>query len=672
MKALVEASEQIEKFQEFFEASYKNALHEAVTRGEGALIVDFFELSKFDHDLAEQLLDEPEETIKAAEIAIEQIDLGKFLRVRFQSLPDAQKISIRNLRSFHLGQFICLEGTIRQASEVRPEVVMAKFECPSCGNTIKLAQTEQKFREPSRCSCGRKGFFRLLSKDLVDVQRLVIEESAHLLEGGAQPKRLAVFLREDLVDPKMTKWAIPGASVIVNGVLKEIPIPAKDKGISTRFDIVMNANFVEPTQQDFSEIEVTDEDAEAIRKLAKEKQIYQKMVQSIAPSIYGHDKIKEGIALQLFGAVAKVKKDNTRTRGDIHILLVGDPGAGKSQLLTFVKATAPKARYIAGRGATGSGMTAAVVKDEFLRGWALEAGALVLAHKGILAVDELDKISREDTAALHEGLEQQQISISKANIQATLQCQTSVLAAANPKFGRFDYFVPIAQQIDLPPALINRFDLIFVVKDLPDKDRDANIAHQVLMNQSYQDKGMEIPPELFRKYIAYAKTRIIPVLSEEAIETIKKFYVDLRNSNQNERGVKSIPISARQLEAIVRLAEASARIRLSEKILKSDVARAIDLVMYSLTEVGMDPETKRIDIDRIGSGMTASERGRVVSVRDIIFQMSEQGKQLIPVEEIVAEAVKKGIAEHKVEESLDKLKRSGDIFEPKRGFVQKI
>jgi len=355
------------------------------------------------------------------------------------------------------------------------------------------------------------------------------------------------------------------------------------------------------------------------------------------------------------------------------MLLVGDPGAGKSQLLTFVNVASPKSRYVAGRSASGAGLTATVVKDEFLRGWALEAGAIVLADKGVLVLDEMDKMTQEDTSAMHEALEQQTVTIAKANIQATQRSQTSVLAAANPKFGRFDPYQIIAQQINLPPPLISRFDLIFVLRDLPDRKKDSNIAHQILMNQSYQDKDPEIKPEVLRKYIAYTKQKIFPVLTEEAIEDIKKFYVDLRNSGQDGDGaIKSIPITARQIEAIIRLSEASAKIRLSNKVTKKDVARALEIQRYCLNEIGMDPETGQLDSDRINTGITASTRGKMVAVREVIFGMDEAGKKAIPVEEIMATAATKGISEQKVEEAIEKLKRAGDIFEPKRGFIQKV
>ncbi len=669
----IDANEQIEKFQEFLEEVYRHNVEESVLAGRTFLVIDFFDLSKFNHELAEELLDHPEDTTKAAEIAIGQLEFGKALRVRFRNLPESQKVYIRNLRSVHLGKFVCVEGLIRQASDVRPKVVSARFECPSCNNIITILQVDQKFREPHRCSCGRKGHFKLLEKELIDAQRLVVEESSNTLEGGGQPRRLAIFLREDLVEPKMEKRTTPGSGVRINGVVDEIPIPTKDGGTSTTFDIVMNANYIEPIEEDFSDIIVKPEDEAEIKALAKDKNIYQKLIKSIAPTIYGHDMIKEAVALQLFGAVRKANPDGTSTRGDMHILLVGDPGSGKSQILTFVKANAPKVRYVAGRSASGTGLTAAVIKDEFLRGWALEAGAMVLADKGLLAIDEMDKMSKDDTAALHEGLEQQQISISKANIQATLRCQTSVLAAANPKFGRFDPYAPIAQQIDMPPALINRFDLIFIVRDRPDKDRDSKIAHQILKKSSLQATEGEIKSEILRKYIAYAKKNCNPILEKGALEEIKNFYVELRNTGQaGDDKVQPIPISARQLEAVVRLSEASARIRLSDKVTVDDARRGINLLRSTLMDVGIDPETGKLDIDRISGGMPASERGKMITVRDIIFKFDDEGKKTMPVVDIYSEAMKRGITQEKVDEALEKLKRSGDIFQPKQGFVQRI
>lgn len=668
-------TEQIEKFQEFVDSSYKKELHKLIREGKTAITLDFSELSKFDHDLAESVLDEPEELIKAAELAIEQLDFQKSFRVRFKNLPESQKIQIRDLRATHINKFVHIQGIVRQASDIRPQVISTRFECPACGNVINLLQNDQKFKEPTRCSCGRKGKFRLLSKDLVDTQRLIIEEASEDLEGGAQPKRLSIFLREDLVEPKMEKRTTPGAKVLVNGVLKEIPVLLKTGVTSTRYDLIIEANYIEPIQEEFLEIDVSQEEEEEIKALAKDPRIYEKMINSIAPSIYGHELIKEALILQLMGGVRKVKEDGTITRGDMHILLVGDPGSGKSALLSFISKVAPKARYIAGRSASGAGITASVVKDEFLRGWALEAGAMVLAHRGVLCLDEMDKMTPEDTSALHEGLEQQQITISKANIQATLRSQTTVLAAANPKYGRFDPYTPIAKQIELPPALINRFDLIFPVKDLPDRVKDAKIAHHVLQTQQAPGNiEPDIPYKLLRKYIGYAKKNVFPKLTKQAIQDIEEFYVNLRNTETttSDSMVKPIPISARQLEALVRLAEGSARITLSDKITRKDTQRAIGLLKHCLNQVGIDPDTGQFDIDRISTGITSATRNKILIIRDIINNLEATGSKTIPIDDIIIEAENKGINETAAMEILEKLKREGEVFEPKANFLQKI
>ncbi len=670
----VDAQTQIEKFKDFIEDSYKQELHKIIKEGKPALNIDFSELLAFDIDLAEQLLNEPEETLKAAEIALDQLDTPRSLKVRFFNLPEGQKILIRNLRSNNLNSLVIIEGIVRQASEVRPQVTSAKFECPSCGNTISILQLDTKFKEPTRCSCGRKGKFRLLSKELVDAQRLTIEEVPESLEGGEQPKRLSVFLKEDLVEPKMEKRTTPGSKIRVTGIVKEVPILLRTGAQSIRYDLMAEANHLAPIEETFEEIEIDKKTEEEIKKLAKSKNIYKKLIKSITPSIFGHEDVKEALILQLMSGVKKIKKDGTVTRGDMHVLLVGDPGSGKSVMLSFISKIAPKGRMVSGKGVSAAGITATVVRDEFLRGWALEAGAMVLANGGIVIVDELDKMTAEDRDALHEAMEQQRITIAKANVQATLKAETTVLAAANPKFGRFDPYQPIASQIDLPPTLVNRFDLIFPIRDLPNREKDSKIAGHVLsLQQKPEELKTELTNEMLKKYIAYAKQKIFPKLTNEAVDEIKKFYVELRNSGTStEEEIKPIPISARQLEALVRLAEGSARVRLSNKVKREDAKRAIGILKKCLMQVGFDYETGKIDIDRISTGISAAQRSKIVVIREIINALESKGLKQIPIEEIISLASEKGIEGSKVEEVIEKLKRSGDLFEPKAGYLSKI
>lgn len=672
----MDATQQISKFQEFFEDNCHAEILELIRKGNNFIVVDFVKLLNYDPDLSTLLLDYPEELVKAAEIAIEKFDLPstmKNFKVRFINLPESQNIMLGNIRSNHIDKLLVVEGVVRQKSDVRPQVTTARFECPSCGNVISVIQLEKAFKEPTRCGCGRKGKFRLLSKEFIDAQGIVLEESSEDLEGGEQPKRMNIFLSRDLVSPMSEKKTNPGSRIRVAGILKEVPVELRSGAKATRFDLLIKSNSVQAVQEDYYDISISKEEEKKIVELAKDPKCVHKLVHSVAPSIYGYDKIKEALIFQLVGGNRKKRSDGAITRGDMHVLLIGDPGAAKSQLLKRIALVAPKARYVSGKGVSGAGLTASVVKDELMGGWALEAGALVLANKGFCMIDEMDKMTPEDRSAMHEALEQQTVSISKANIQATLRCETTVLAAANPKFGRFDPYGIIAEQINLPPALINRFDLIFAIKDIPEKEKDSKIAGHIL--KLHQDPDViepDLDTDFLKKYISYVRQKIRPTLTDGAIDELQRYYVEMRNSGSDDGGVKAVPISPRQLEALVRLSEASAKIRLATKVSRKDAKKGIELLHFSLSQIGIDPETGKIDIDRITTGISSSQRSHIIIVREIINTLEEKIGKTIPIDDIISEAEIKGIAGDVVEDTLEKLKRSGDIFEPKRGFVQKI
>ncbi|OGJ19066.1 hypothetical protein A3K73_01980 [Candidatus Pacearchaeota archaeon RBG_13_36_9] len=656
-----------------FFSYYKKEIGKSIRSGNKIIFIDFDDIASFSHTLSETLISSPEEVFQVMEVALEESGLVENPRVRLSAIPDSQEIRVRNIRAQHLNHLISIEGIVRQASDVRPQVINAKFECPSCGTIISVLQIDKKFQEPSRCSCGRKGQFRLVSKQMVDAQRIVIEESPESLIGGEQPKRVAVFLKEDLVDPKMEDRATPGSRIKIIGILKEVPVPLQTGALSTRFDIAIEANNIIPMEETFDEFDISEEDERQILELAADKNLFQKIIGSIAPSIYGYDEIKQTLALQLFGGVKKKRADGTDARGDIHVLLVGDPGVAKSVCLKFMASIAPKGRYVVGKSTSGAGITASVVKDEFMRGWALEAGAMVLSNKGMICIDEIDKMSPEDRSAMHESLEQQTVTITKANIQATLKAETSVLAAANPKLGRFEPFQVIAQQIDMPPTLLNRFDVIFTLRDLPDRGKDEAIASHVLREHKKEGKKQVIEKELLRKYIAYAKQRFQPLLTEEAVKEIKDFYVNLRNAPTGapEGVVKPIPISARQLDALIRLSEAAAKLQLRKKVMKEDAKLAINIIKYYLMQVGFDQETKTFDIDRIATGVSTSQRSKIIVVREAISRLEGRMGKLIPIEELQKELEEK-MSKEEVEDSIQKLKQTGDIFEPRKGYVQRV
>lgn len=673
----METSEQIQTFTEFLEQNYKSQIFEQISNGKKYQEIDFNELSKYSPTLAEDLLDNPEELIKVAEIATEQFDIDKNIKgfvLRFYNLPKTQQIDIRNIRSAHLGKLLQVKGIVRQKSDVRPQVTSAKFECPSCGNVIPVLQLEQKFKEPSGCGCGRKGKFRLISKELVDAQKIVIEESIDEISNNSQPKRLNIFLKNDLTSPISDQRTNPGSKIMVTGVLNEVPIPSKDGGKLTLFDIMLETNYIKPLEEDFSNINISPEDEKEIKEISKRKDLIKFLVDNLAPTVYGYDKVKEAILYQLMKGVQKHPAKGNKIRGDMHILLVGDPGSGKSQILKRVGQIAPKSRYSAGQGSTGTGLTASVIKDDFIGGYALEAGALVLSNKGMCMLDELDKMSKEDTSALHEGLEQQSISIHKANIHATLSCETSVLAAANPKFERFDAYETIAKQITLPSTLINRFDLIFIIKDLPNKEKDDKLADHILNQHQGKkvEKDIALTDDLFRKYISYAR-QITPELTDEALFEIKNYFNKMRQSSYEGEKLVAISISARQLEGLIRLTEASAKVRLSNKALKEDAKKAIELMHHSLSEIGLDPKTGRIDMDRISSSVTQSDRNIIGIVKGLINTLEEEhpSKQ-VPYEELLEKARSNEITQEILDQTIEKLKKTGDLFEPKRGYLKKI
>ncbi len=669
----MEYEELISKLEIFFSEAVYKELVEAVQK-DMPLVVDFQKLELFDPDIADFLLENPDEFFKAAEEALFSVELGEELekpvKVRIANLPEHVVIPIKNIRSKHLDKFIGIEGIIKLASEVRPEITAATFECQYCGNRIVVLQEKESLRKPAMCECGNKRSFELVDRRLIDIQRIIVEEIPEKIE-GAQPSKISVFLRDDLVDPKFQKRVIPGTKVRISGILRDVPLAlAKDRETKRR-DLYIDANYIEPIEMEYEEVEITEEDERKIKEIAKRPDIYEVLVRSIAPSIYGYEEIKEAIALQLFGGVKKERSDGTVTRGDIHILIVGDPGSGKSALLKYVARLAPKARYVVGRGATASGLTATVVRDEFLRGWALEAGALVLANKGIAIVDEIDKMSNEDRVAMHEIMEQQTCTVAKANVQATLQAQTTILAAANPKFGRFDVYSPLPEQINLPETLLSRFDLIFAVRDVPDPERDKMLVKHILkLHESPESEKPPIDNILLRKYIAYARNNIFPKLTKAAEKEIERFYVGLRKK-YSEEGASGVPISTRQLEAIIRLAEASAKVRLSNKVLKKDAERAIKLVKNYLMKLGVDPETGMLDIDRIETGVSSSQRNKIKLILSVIEEMQKESPdRMVPISDITAAAEEQGIDD--AEEIIEKLKRDGEIFEPRAGYVRKV
>jgi len=665
---------EVEEFEEFFRQYYLTELEAAALAGKKSIIVDFSLLDKFKPELADKLLNDPENMIKAAREAILSTDLlGENIKIepRFKNLPEKFNLRIRSLRSEHIGKFLCLDGVVRRASEVKPEFDVAIYQCPECGQKMEIKQTERFLNPPVICEnpeCGRKGGFVLIDRRLFDARWIFIEEPFEIVT-GERPGEVPVYLKEDLTTPEMQRKTDPGNRLKVNCIVKETKKFIKGK-LRTQMDIYVEANYVEPTEMEWEEVIITPQDEEKIKEYANDSEIYNKIVASIAPSIYGMNEIKEAVMLQLFGGVPHNLPDKTRIRGDIHILLIGDPSTGKSQLLKLISGIIPRGKYVGGKGATAAGLTATVVKDEeFGGGWMLEAGAMILANKGILCIDEFDKMSKDDQIAMHEGLEQQQISIAKASIVATLPAQVSVLAGSNPKFFRFDPFKSIAEQVDIPDTLLSRFDLKFALKDVPDKERDEKLASYILETR-LKPSLVEplIAPEFLRKYIAYARKNSKPEMTREAAEKLKNFYLDMRSLYSGE---ETVAITLRQNEGLMRLAEAAAKIRLSKKVEMKDAERSINIMRFSIQQLGYDYETGKIDIDRT-EGVSASQRSKIHIILDIIDELEKKIGKPVPKEEIIAAAEDQGLKAETTEDLLRRLKSEGSIFEPKLNYLESI
>ncbi|NMC89132.1 MAG: minichromosome maintenance protein MCM, partial [Methanomicrobiales archaeon] len=464
----VEVTDVVGEWTKFLKKQYRRELAELSREypHNRSLVIDYRTI--LNNRLAFELLRSPGKVIGDLRDAIIQNKLIKLkdgedpelINIRFTNLP--QRTNVRDIRAEQINTFVAIEGILRKTTEVRPRIVSAVFRCRTCGKlTDPVAQSYGRFDEPDFCpNCERKTRLDLVMNRcrFVDTQKLRIQESPEGLRGGEQPQTLDVDATDDI-----TGLVAPGDRVVVNGILRSVQrINYGQK--STLFDVYLECNFIEIAEKEFEEIAITEEDETEIRALARDPMVYKKITRSIAPTIYGTDDVKEAIALQLFGGIAKDMPDGSRLRGDIHVLLVGDPGIAKSQILRYVVKLSPRGIYTSGKSSTSAGLTATAVKDEFGDGrWTLEAGALVLADMGIAAVDEMDKMAREDRSALHEAMEQQSISLAKAGITATLKSRCALLGAANPKLGRFDQFVPIAEQINMPPSLLSRFDLIFVM-----------------------------------------------------------------------------------------------------------------------------------------------------------------------------------------------------------------
>ena len=663
-----------EAFQDFFKLEhYRERLTSLSIEGKTSLAVSFEELVSYNRDLAEALMDSPNEFLghakhaAYAQLQIEDPEYAtkiKDVTVRLYDLFDVTPL--RKLGAENINKLIMINGVIVKSTVVKPKVLKAAFECRRCGERNFIEQTQHFLKVPVVChnpSCQAKGPFEYVEEEseYINMQEMWIQENPEQLPPGQLPRNLHLKMFGEIVDT-----ARPGDNVSVVGIVRTLPKKVKGGQLSV-FDLFVEVNSIkvlgkEPEAiPDISEIN-------RIIELGKDPWIHRKILQSIAPSIYGYENIKEAIIYLLFGGVPKELED-IKIRGELNVLLIGDPGTAKSQLLRYVAKLAPRGLYTSGRGTSAVGLTAAVLKDKESGEYSLEAGALVLADKGIACIDEIEKITPTDRVAIHEALEQGSVSIAKGGIVATLNARTAILAAANPSLGRYNAYTSIIENISLPVTLLSRFDLIFLMRDVPEPTQDMNLSKHILSIHAGAASSTPIPADLLRKYVTYAR-QLQPKLTPEAIGRIQEFYLKMRKASGDAEG-SPIIVGPRQLEGLTRLSEARARAALREQVTQEDAEAAIQIMMKSLEEVGIDVTSGKIDIDILMTGKPKSTRDKLSVVIKVIIELSKDTGTI--EQEIVLEELEKtyGIKKPDTEKLIQQLLRDGTLFQPKDGYLKK-
>ena len=672
-----------DKFQNILQNN-QDLVEDSFTITDNTFKISYTDLSLIlDLDVLDYILKNPEEGLGAVREALEDFDYLKdreedSLKVYLTDLPDSKIKTPRTLDiSKDLGCYIGLKGVAKRVYEPEPEPRLIEFVCSSCGSTFTKEFEGKYIGEPTECvGCGKSSnktnFTKNIENSKVDkYQEVFIEERDRSGRAGERPREEKALLRGHLVDSITS-----GDEVIVYGIFKaKEKKRGKGKGkLQTYFEV----KGVEIENKEFDDQDLTEEERKRVKELAQDPDIFQKISRSIAPSIQGCDYIKKSIVLQFFKGVEKDLAGNHHRR-DIHILLAGDPETGKSQLLDYASKISPRARKGSGRSTTGAGLIGGAVHEPDDR-WYLEAGILPLADRGIACIDELDKMREEDRNSIHRAMEQQEVTINKADLRQTLRTKTSILGACNPKGGKFtkservdnDYLENIKELFN--NALISRFDSIWIMtSDLSKKEKEERTKHLLDLQREYlqkekdgsyevsEDYKPEIEPEDLRNYIKLGRN-IIPEPTEKAYEIIEDFANDLMD--KLDSGYKN-----RLVNALVRYAEASAKAHLREKILPEDSKRAIELKKAELDrwkETGLDPEDY---IEKKETGLTEEERTLLNEIRDIIDILEDQGKD--PTKEKILEyAERDNIGKEEVKNELERLRTNGEVYTPKEGVYR--
>ncbi|XP_026468705.1 LOW QUALITY PROTEIN: DNA replication licensing factor Mcm2-like [Ctenocephalides felis] len=579
---------------------YKERIRRMCESNKSSFSVEFPILASKEHVLAYFLPEAPFQMLQIFDEVAKDLVLSIFpsyervtneIHVRISELPLIEEL--RTFRKLHLNQLVRTLGVVTATTGVMPQLSVIKYDCIKCGYVLgPFVQSQNSEVKPGSCpECQSTGPFSVNMEQTVyrNYQKVTLQESPGRIPAGRIPRSKDCILLADLCDA-----CKPGDEVDVTGIYTN----NYDGSLNTEqgfpvFATVLLANHIIVKDSKQVVHALTDEDISVIQKLSKDPKISERIVSSIAPSIYGHDYIKRSIALSLFGGEAKNPGEKHKLRGDINVLICGDPGTAKSQFLKYVEKVAPRAVFTTGQGASAVGLTAYVRRNQMTREWTLEAGALVLADQGICLIDEFDKMNDQDRTSIHEAMEQQSISISKAGIVTSLQARCAVIAAANPIGGRYDPSLTFSENVNLSEPILSRFDILCVVKDEFDPMQDQLLAKFVVgshikhhpskeqVKEVESDNDFALSQELLRKYIVYSKENIRPKLQNMNQDKIAKMYSQLR---QESLATGSLPITVRHIESVIRMSEAHARMHLRESVSDADVNMAIRIMLESFIE----------------------------------------------------------------------------------------
>lgn len=644
----METETQIETWKEFLQEDLHAELLEALRAGRSWLDIPFGLIASRSPELADKLLDNASDTLKLGKIALNSLDVQGDVHgfdLRIHSLPSAQKLSIKDLRAKHSNGFFQSTVTVVTRSEVRPTITSVRFECPSCGNIIPVLQEEEGYHEPRGCACGRKGKFKELSRAVVDVALMQFQQPlAEMIHAHAPPAKIRAVMRDDLCRKDLIDHIVPGAELEITYIPTEIMTYTKRGGRSTRLDVVLELVHAKPLKEHSLNLSFSDDEVADFRQEAGRKDFLERFCLSAFPNHSGDEEKIRAICCQLVAGGFNERRPDE----NLHIMLIGDPGTAKSELLIQASKIAPRARYTIAQNTSKAGLLGAVQKDEYSGRFYVEAGTLPLHNHGLVCVDEVDKVEEKEQTLLNQSLSQGFVTIDKAQVTADLPTDVRFLGAANPRTGRLSDGVTVRADFDIHSTLIDRC-LIFVVRDTPGRSRDHAIANKIL---GFDDDVK--PPyseEWVRRFILYARLNVFPEIRDEEMALLREQYVSLRETAGRDA---SIPITPRRLAHLKQMTILFAKLRLRSETCKDDCAAAWEIFESVLRSFGWDAT----NLDRV------IPRVRLPNKNAVLAAIAElAGADGLCAEESLSSRFPEGL-----DTVLHLLKRDGAAYSPKPGF----